>query len=225
MTVSLNAFFPSWNRFLSICETWWAEIRCWCRRVSRKSSTWQNVMKITAKPIKTLLMNIKIILLKAIIICKIIVTSQAEPEAKSKREVVTVEEWAKGCLIASKRSQLSNAIWTIEFLLKQLIPALVIVSNKQIFPDSWVVGASSTVNNLAMKTGCTKSPIIMSVDASAASKMLDLWALSRFFIFTATMTKAFKTTMKGHERTLISMMMVRQDRARVDWWDASPESL
>ena len=225
MTVSLNAFFPSWNRFLSICETWWAEIRCSSRRVSRKSSTWQNVMKIIAKPIKTLLMNIKIILPKVIIICKIIVTSQAEPEAKSKREVVTLEEWVKGCLMASKRSPLSNAMWRTEFLLKQLIAALVIVSNKQIFPDSWGVGASSTINNLAMKTGCTKRPIIMSVDASAASKMLDFWALSRFFIFTATTTKAFKTTIRGHERTLISMTMVRQDRARVEWWNVSSESV
>ena len=93
-------------------------------------------MKIIAKPIKTLLMNIKIILLKAVIICKIRVTSQAEPEAKSKREVVTVEECVKGCLMASKRSPLSNAMCRTEFLLKQLIAALVIVSNKQIFPDS-----------------------------------------------------------------------------------------
>lgn len=43
-------------------------------------------------------------------------------------------------------------------------------------------------------------PAIKSVDASKASKIFDVWALRRDSIFTANITKAFKTAVKGKVR-------------------------
>ena len=48
-----------------------------------------------------------------------------------------------------------------------------------------------------------------SVDASNASKMFDLCALNRDFVFTAIITSAFKTAVKGKVRMWMIMIKIR----------------
>jgi len=48
-----------------------------------------------------------------------------------------------------------------------------------------------------------------SVDASIASKMFDLWTLSRDFVLTAIITSAFKAAVKGKVMMLMTMRNIK----------------
>ena len=122
-------------------------------------------------------------------------------EAISKRDSVTIFMYAKGCFIARYLSPLIKARWNRDAMVR-LGNARVRNFNKQ-YPMGWS-DISSIIT--AMKGGWIAAPTRKSVDANNASKIFDLVALNRDLVFTAIITKAFRTTVTGKVMMLITIM-------------------
>lgn len=157
----------------------------------------------------TLLMNKKTVLSKANGICRNMERSHAKTEETTKRDVVTWLMYAKEYFMARNRSPLNKPRWSREAFHRQLVAILVKACKEHTQSD---VSSGKVVSDIVLKAGWSTSPTTKSVEARAASKILDLWALSRDFTTTAMTTNALRTVVKGNVRILTIMTKIRHAR-------------
>ena len=162
-------------------------------------------MKVIERPKKMLPARInKVFRLKRNGIFRITDMSHAKVEATSKRASVTSVVYANGCFMAKYRSPHIQTRWKSEAITRPPVTGLATRSKQ------YPVGSSSNnITATAMYIGCTSIPTAKSVEASIASKMFDLWALSRDFTLTAIITSAFKAAVKGKVSVLMKMMKIK----------------
>ena len=135
---------------------------------------------------------------------KITEKSQAVKDARRRLVSLTTEMYTKGCFTARYLSILITNKWISETPTRQLITSL-----KTKNGHSLLRKLSKIAINHATSMGWTNIPTGKSVVASRAIMKLDLWALNRRLVFTAIITNAFKTTVKGKVKMLMVMFKVR----------------
>ena len=126
---------------------------------------------------------------------------------------MTIFMYAKGCFIARYLSPLIKARWNRDAMVR-LGNTRVRNFNKQ-YPTGWSDRRSIITT---MKGGWIAAPTRKSVDANNASKIFDLVALNRDLVFTAIITKAFRTTVKGKVMMLITIMKQKNAWDEAGWW-------